>query len=460
MTRLNMDSGNDLFIRYLSEAIGAGKAKVALSALGEPASVSVRMNPCKLPASGHFQGKVSGVPWSEYGLMLEDRPVFTLDPLLHAGCYYVQDSSSMFVGHVLRKILPEVHADGPLRVLDLCAAPGGKTTDAAASLRSVFGDGFLLVSNEVIRSRASVLAANVALWGDPSVMVTSADPAVIGRNEGFFDIILADVPCSGEGMFRKDADSAAQWSEENVEHCVARQRRILADVWPALAEGGLLLYSTCTFNRYENDGNVRWAADTLGAEPYDPEAAPDWPEIIRTEYGYSLVPGFVKGEGQYCAVLRKTGGKPRMKVSGNGRKRANGVLPAGVFSIPVTEIVKGDIVKAVPEVIADDAAWLESAVRIVASGCAAFSRKGKDLVPCADLALSVCLGKDVFPRADTDRKTALRFLHRDTFALPDAEKGYVMICFEGHPLGFVKNLGNRCNSLHPQERRIRMDIGC
>ena len=228
-----MDSGNDLFIRYLSEAIGAGKAKVALSALGEPASVSVRMNPCKLPASGHFQGKVSGVPWSEYGLMLEDRPVFTLDPLLHAGCYYVQDSSSMFVGHVLRKILPEVYADGPLRVLDLCAAPGGKTTDAAASLRSVLGDGFLLVSNEVIRSRASVLAANVALWGDPSVMVTSADPAVIGRNEGFFDIILADVPCSGEGMFRKDADSAAQWSEENVEHCVARQRRILADVFQA-----------------------------------------------------------------------------------------------------------------------------------------------------------------------------------------------------------------------------------
>ena len=453
-----MDSGNDLFIRYLSEAIGAGKAKVALSALGEPASVSVRMNPCKLPASGHFQGKVSGVPWSEYGLMLEDRPVFTLDPLLHAGCYYVQDSSSMFVGHVLRKILPEVHdADGPLRVLDLCAAPGGKTTDAAASLRSVLGDGFLLVSNEVIRSRASVLAANVALWGDPSVMVTSADPAVIGRNEGFFDIILADVPCSGEGMFRKDADSAAQWSEENVEHCVARQRRILADVWPALAEGGLLLYSTCTFNRYENDGNVSWAMDELGAGTVRLE---DWHPgdgVLQTEYGYSLVPGFVKGEGQYCAVLEKTSGHPRTEVKPAGKKS---VIPEAeeFFDMPVRGIMKGDLIKAWPENVADDMAFLENKVRVLSSGCAVGRRKGRDLVPDADLALDICLGKDAFPRVDTDRMTALKFLHRDTLVLPDAPAGFVLVSYSGVPLGFVKNLGTRCNNLHPQERRIRMDV--
>ena len=190
-----------------------------------------------------------------------------MDPLFHAGCYYVQDSSAMVVGHMVREFLDRFDGLGrPVRVLDLCAAPGGKTTDLAASLRERFGDGFLLVANEVMRNRASILCDNVAVWGDPNVVVTSCDPKAFERLEGFFDIVVTDVPCSGEGMFRKDPKAVEDWSPDAVSLCSARQKRILADVWPSLRQGGLLVYSTCTFEEAENDANVGWAASELGAE--------------------------------------------------------------------------------------------------------------------------------------------------------------------------------------------------
>lgn len=449
-----MVSGNDVFIRYLSEAIGADNASVALSALAGPASVSVRINPFKKCAEFRNGRRV---PWSEYGLLLDDRPSFTLDPFFHAGCYYVQDSSSMFIGYILRCLLENLRTDRQIRVLDLCAAPGGKTTDAAASLRKAFGDGFLLVSNEVMRSRASVLADNVALWGDPLVAVTSSDPAAFGRAAGFFDIIIADVPCSGEGMFRKDEEAVRQWSAENVAHCAARQRRILADSWPSLAENGFLIYSTCTFNKFENDDNVRWAAENLGAEIQYPDSGRIPDGVIPTACGYSLVPGFVEGEGQYCAVLKKTASQPRREFL-HGKKRQAASNVAGLFGIPVREERKGDLVKAVPESVADELDYLGNHVRILSSGCAAGTLKGKDLVPSADLALNIALKDGTFRKAEVDRRTALKFLHRDALSLPDENKGYILVCHEGVPLGFVKNLGSRCNNLHPQERRIRMDV--
>lgn len=449
-----MVSGNDVFIRYLSEAIGADNASVALSALTGPASVSVRINPFKKCAEFRNGRRV---PWSEYGLLLDDRPSFTLDPFFHAGCYYVQDSSSMFIGYILRCLLENFRTDRQIRVLDLCAAPGGKTTDAAASLRKAFGDGFLLVSNEVMRSRASVLADNVALWGDPLVAVTSSDPAAFGRTDGFFDIIIADVPCSGEGMFRKDEEAVRQWSAENVAHCAARQRRILADSWPSLAENGFLIYSTCTFNKFENDDNVRWAAENLGAEIQYPDRGRIPDGVIPTACGYSLVPGFVEGEGQYCAVLKKTASQPRREFL-HGKKRQAASTVAGLFGIPVREERKGDLVKAVPESVADELDYLGNHVRILSSGCAAGTLKGKDLVPSADLALNIALKDGTFRKAEVDRRTVLKFLHRDALSLPDENKGYILVCHEGVPLGFVKNLGSRCNNLHPQERRIRMDV--
>ena len=450
------------FRKYLEEAIGSENALVAFSAFDAPASVSVRANPFK---SGRIpEGRK--VAWSEHGRILPERPQFTLDPHFHGGAYYVQDSSSMFVGHVFRTLAARMSLpqDRPVRILDLCAAPGGKTTDLAASLRTMFGDRFLLVSNEVMKQRVGVLADNVALWGDPNVVVTSDDPRAFSSLTGFFDIIVADVPCSGEGMFRKDEEAQNQWSEDNVALCEARQRRIIADVWPSLACGGLFIYSTCTFNRYENDGNVAWVAEELGAEPLLKEdVAGGYEGVIKTGLGYSLVPGFVEGEGQYCSALVKTGDCAYVESrQRQGRAARPAPLPKGLERLLDRELSfrqKGDVVTAVPSSLAQLVGILEQSLHVVAAGCAVGTMKGNVLVPDADLALSLMLDRTAFPSVEVDRNTALSYLHRDAITLPEGtERGYVLICHEGLPLGFVKNLGNRCNSLHPQSRRIRMNI--
>lgn len=455
----------DTFGKYLEEAIGKDRSLVAFSAFDRPAPASVRMNPykCAEPPAGR------PVAWCGYGIILDERPVFTLDPLFHAGAYYVQDSSSMFVGHAFRSILGNLAAVSgrPVRVLDLCAAPGGKTTDMAASLREAFGGNFLLVANEVMKSRAGVLAGNVAVWGDPNVAVTSDDPRAFAALPGFFDVILADVPCSGEGMFRKDANAVEQWSEDNVALCQARQRRIIADVWPALAPGGFLIYSTCTFNRYENDCNAEWIASEQGAECIFADAVPsDFPGLIKTEYGCSLVPGFVEGEGQYCSVLKKVAlsAWPDGRRSGAGRgwnAQAKTEIPRearGLVDEDCDFRLRGNTVIAVPQTVSADVAMLGESLHLLASGCAVGTLKGKLLVPDADLALSLIFQRDAFPAVSVGRSEALAYLHRDPVVFPQAEKGYLTIEYEHLPIGFVKNLGNRCNSLHPQSRRIRMDI--
>ena len=463
------------FIEFLSDAIGRDNAETAVEALQLPPSVSVRFNPDKNSGvidpgtvSSAMGTEAEQVPWSRYGFLLSERPVFTLDPLMHAGAYYIQDSSAMFPGHVFRHALERIGKDspGPVKVLDLCAAPGGKTTDLAASLREIYGNGFLLVSNEVMKQRAAVLMDNAGIWGDPCVVVTSSDPADFGALPEFFDIIVADVPCSGEGMFRKDAGALEQWSPENVSACAARQKRIVADVWPALKPGGVLVYSTCTFNRYENDLNVAWTVRELGAEPLKTGA--DFPGLTGTEYGVSLVPGLVRGEGQYCAAVLKTAGssagnRPVKAVSRrNGKARADSTLKdrelfRKCFSCPVDLTVRGDLVIAVPETIAGLADEL-SPVHPLQRGTAAGQIKGKDIAPDADLALSLMLDRSAFPNVEVSREQALAFLHRDALTLPQAERGLVLLSYGGHPLGFVKNLGNRCNSFLPQHRRIRMDL--
>ena len=433
----------------LAKAIGRGRAETAAKAFSLPPSVSVRVNPFKVPdpevfVKEHFGEDVRNVPWSPYGFLLGERPVFTLDPLFHCGCYYVQDSSAMAVGSIFRNQLSRFGGlDRPVRVLDLCAAPGGKSTDIAASLREAFGDGFILVSNEVMRSRASVLADNISVWGDPNVVVTSVDPKAFASLEGFFDIIVADVPCSGEGMFRKDSKAVEDWSENTVNLCATRQKRIIADVWPSLRRGGTLVYSTCTFEEAENDAMIEWTAGELGGEVYEYDYS-SLPGVISTRTGGLLVPGFVEGEGQFVAALEKTSGTDGYRLSG---KQA---VAAG-------ERRKGNLLIHIPESIVREVAALET-LRPIQSGVAKGELKGRDLVPSADWALSIALPDGDYPSADLDRETALRFLHRDSIFLKDAPKGFVLVRFEGRPLGFVKNLGTRCNNLHPQARKIKMDV--
>lgn len=365
----------------------------------DAASVSIRLNPFK--GSEGPQG--APVPWSPYGRILSERPSFTLDPLFHAGCYYVQDSSAMFVGHIFRKHLGP--ASRKLRVLDLCAAPGGKTTDLAASLREKCGDAFELVSNEVMKSRVGVLRDNVAIWGDPNVRVTGVDPAAFAKLPGYFDIIVADVPCSGEGMFRKDPRAEAEWSPAVVELCAARQKRILADVWPALKQDGILVYSTCTYEEAENDDNLEWAAEELGGAIFEPDDEFSEFGVRKTSHGNLLKAGEVPGEGQWAGALRKTAPQPE------GRKNDLAILhPFGP---------EGD--------------------------------------PDPDSPLSITFANE-YPRVDVDRATALRYLHRDALVLRDAPLGHIVITYLGHPLGFAKNIGSRCNNLLPKSRRILMNV--
>ena len=446
------------FIALLEEAVGAAHAATAISAFSEAPSVAIRLHPSKcspIPSSvSDLLGMTEKpVPWSPYGYLLAERPSFTLDPLFHAGAYYVQDSSAMFPVALFRAFAA-ARADRPLRVLDLCAAPGGKTTDLAASLRALCGDRFILVANEVMRVRATVLRDNVARWGDPCVVVTSLDPAAFATLGGWFDLILADVPCSGEGMFRKDPEAVAAWSEDNVALCAARQRRIIADAWPALAEDGLLIYSTCTFNRRENDDNVAWIAENLGA---DILPQPVLPGLLPTDHGSLLLPGLVPGEGQWAAVLRKTAPAPQALRGAAPREKGEPALRS-LLTTACTVQLRGTTLVALPEAIAAELETVRS-LRPLSAGVALGQRKGADFVPSADLALCTALSAEAYPRRAVDRETALRYLHRDALAQPDAPKGFVLLTFDGVPLGFVKNLGTRCNNLLPPERRIRMDIG-
>ncbi len=361
----------------------------------DSAVTSLRLNPFK----GCDGPDGAPVPWSPYGRILSTRPNFTLDPLFHAGCYYVQDSSAMFVGHLFRKyldVIPSAAKESHVKILDLCAAPGGKTTDIAASCREALGNAFELTANEVMKARASVLADNVAVWGDPNVTVTSVDPAVIGRTmKGYYDVIVADVPCSGEGMFRKDPRAVAEWSPQLPGICAARQKRILADAWPALREGGLLIYSTCTYEDCENDDNLEWAARELGGDIIPPEDEFGQYGVRLTRHGNLLKAGDVPGEGQWAGALIKTADAPSAKCR-----------PA-------------------------DLRPLESRMQNFDGG---------------------------EPRVELDLQQALKYLHRDTLFLPDAPLGMLVVCYRSHPLGFVKNLGSRCNNLYPKSRRIQMDV--
>ena len=446
------------FREMLEDVVGAGRAGTVVDALEAPASVSVRLNPMKVPSADPFPDSTP-VPWSNCGRILPLRPVFTLDPLMHAGAYYVQDSSAMFPGWVFRQVLPSILEDAgdrPLRVLDLCAAPGGKTTDLAASLREACGDRFLLVANEVVSQRAGVLADNVAIWGDPNVVVTSVDPGAFASLPGFFDAVIADVPCSGEGMFRKDAKAVKDWSPATVDLCCSRQRRIVSDVWPALRGGGAFIYSTCTFNRSEDDGNAAWCMENLGASPLGTEAG--FKGVIPTKSGFLLAPGFVPGEGQWCCAMLKTGPSPAYSVKPPKRQKDAAWAYSGMLDRPAAVMRRGaDMLVAVPDCIAAEAAALE-ALHPIQTGVALGTLKGGALVPSEDLILSHMLRDDAFPCVETDRGTALAYLHRDSFRLPDAPRGVIALSFSGLRYGVVKNLGSRCNNLRPLHRRVLMDV--
>lgn len=429
------------------------------NALQADAPVSLRINRAK-----HTAAPVGGEPvgWCDSGYYLPQRLSFTFDPLFHAGAYYVQEASSMFLEQVIRQ---EVDVHRPVNCLDLCAAPGGKSTH----LLSLLPTGSLLVSNEVIRSRSHILAENIAKWGYPGTVVTQNDPEAFGRLTHFFDVILTDVPCSGEGMFRKDTDSTGQWSVANVELCASRQRRILHDMWDALKPGGLLVYSTCTYNTEENEENIRYILEELGAEPVSLPIRPEWGLSGPLKYNnpvYRFFPHKVRGEGFFLAAVRKAEGEQqevRQKNKSKKEKRSSKepAFPEGILSWlqqPDSFRILSDPTgwTAFPEARQEDYQLLSSRLNIVSAGVRLGESKGKEVAPAHALAMSAELCPTAFPTATLDWEEAIRYLRKETLSLPAvSEKGYVLVKYGDYPLGFVKQLGNRANNLYPQEWRIR-----
>ena len=360
----------------------------------------------------------------------------------------------------------------PVRCLDLCAAPGGKSTH----LSSLLPDGSLLVSNEVIRNRSYILAENLAKWGNASTIVLNNDPAEIGEAlPEQFDLIVTDVPCSGEGMFRKDEASVGEWSVENVQLCAARQRRILHDIWPALRPGGLLIYSTCTYNTEEDEENVRHIVEELGAEALPIATDEAWHVTGPLRYGnpvYRFFPHKTKGEGFFLAVLRKEGDEeyevenecPTKSSKNKGKKDKKATLPIPQEAWDyfrekknITLEWDGPQLRMIPTAHKHFFDRIrDKRLRILSAGVVVGESKGKDLIPSQALALSQELNPSAFPDAELTWEEAIRYLRKEAITLPEGlPKGYLLMRYQGIPLGFVKHLGNRSNNLYPQEWRIR-----
>ncbi len=425
--------------------------------LSEETPVSIRANPGK--AHSINQSNVQ-VPWCEAGYYLDKRPSFTFDPLFHAGAYYVQEASSMFVEQVFKQYI----GDEEVKVLDLCAAPGGKSTHIA----SLISEESLLVANEVIKSRANILSENITKAGYSNVIVTNNDPVQMGELASFFDVILVDAPCSGEGMFRKDPGALTEWSPANVQLCAERQRRILADVWDALKPGGLLIYSTCTYNRTENEDNIIWIRDNLGAEVLPLEVQPQWgisPSYDEGIDAYHFFPHKTKGEGFFLSVMRKKEdpiiyesiNRPKGKKENKKKEPVLSNEYKKYIRNPENFIFfdKNDLWFAFPKHHYDDFQRIISELRLVSAGIYVGEVKGKDFIPQHSLAMSVELNKDSFVLHDINKETAIAYLRKEALSFPDLPKGYILLIYEEQPLGFIKNIGNRANNLYPNEWRIR-----
>ncbi len=439
-------------------------------------SIRVNRDKCDKPVDGE------PIPWSSKGVYLKRRPTFTFDPLFHAGCYYVQEASSMFVEQVLR-----TYVNDPVVMLDLCAAPGGKSTH----VRSLLPEGSLLVANEVMRNRSQVLAENLIKWGHPEVIVTNNDPADFTDLTALFDVILTDVPCSGEGMFRKDAVAVNEWSEDNVQICWQRQRRILADVWPSLKPGGILIYSTCTYNSEEDEENVAWIARELGAEVLEVPTQPEW-NITGNLIGqgfpvYRFMPHKTKGEGFFLAALKKVCHSERSEESVSDKQsvhrffadaqndkkkkpkkqkdaKANAKAPVVPRELtqsllrPEAFYIEARAIDfiAFPKAHKETYTLLQQSLRIIHAGITLGTTKGKDIIPDHSLAMSTALAKEAFPQAELTYEQAIAYLRKEAVMLDaSVPRGYVLLTYQQVPLGFAKNIGNRANNLYPQEWRIR-----
>lgn len=420
--------------------------------LQEVPPVSVRDNPKKTTVTS-----VPDVPWSKFGRYLPERPVFTLDPRLHGGAYYVQEASSMFLEQAIKQ---SVDLSKPLNVLDLCAAPGGKSTHAL----SLISTESLLIANEVIRSRAVILSENIQKWGYDNVLVTSNDPSDFQRLPDFFDLIIVDAPCSGEGLFRKEPEAMKEWSSKNVEMCALRQRRVLSDVWPSLKPGGVLVYSTCTYNEKENIENLEWLETQQGLEFISLSTDKGWGvDTIRknNSVGYQLFPHRVKGEGFFLSVIRKNDGSFRTTKAKDTLKYPSR-NQVSEFSSWVTQpesrcfFLHHQTVRMIPEGKKTELQLALNRLNVLQAGTAILEIMKNKFVPDHALALSIHIQKENFNHIVLDKDQALEYLRKNPLQIESEKLGFALIEFEGIGIGWLNVIQNRNNNLYPASWRIRM----
>jgi 16S rRNA C967 or C1407 C5-methylase (RsmB/RsmF family)/NOL1/NOP2/fmu family ribosome biogenesis protein len=445
------------FLSSLTNAPGFNAQNFAMAHQNLPAPTTIRINPYK----NSTIYKEPQVPWCADGYYLEQRPSFTFDPLFHAGCYYVQEASSMFIAHIMRLIT--TGKDDKLKVLDLCAAPGGKSTLLSSALKPTD----LLVANEIIKTRVPVLTDNLTKWGPANIIASNNDPKDFGRLRNFFDVVLVDAPCSGSGMFRKDPDAMNEWSEGNVNLCHQRQERILADVYPAIAADGYLIYSTCSYSVAENEAVLDWLCAEFDMESIRIPINTDW-GIVETQsdthqaFGYRFYPDRVRGEGLFAACLRKTGNNS----GGVSNYKAKNMQKPDYKAIDMLKPYIKDADNYFYFKVADD--WLaiernhkdtmgilQQHLYLKKSGVRLGSLAGKDLIPDHELALSLMIDRDQVLNTELTREQAIAYLRRDNIDdLNTTQKGWSLMTFEHHPLGWAKLLPNRINNYYPKEMRI------
>ncbi len=433
-----------------------------ISAHAQPSPTSIRINPKKSSAK-----EFEKVRWTDFGYYLKQRPSFTFDPLFHAGAYYVQEASSMFLEQALKQT---VDLTLPLTVLDLCAAPGGKSTH----LLSLLADQSLLVANETIRSRATVLSENIQKWGYGNTVVTNNDPEDFHRLEGFFDVILVDAPCSGEGLFRKDRQAMQQWTKENVDLCALRQQRIIKQIWPSLKENGILIYCTCTYGEKENEENISWLvrekkADSikLNLPASQAGAESDWgvEEIKMGDvFGYRFYPHRVKGEGFFISVVRKKEKQEEIRVhSKNIFTSPNKKIIERLSNWVANPIETGyaiheELIIALPENYIYEISLLTKVLKVIQKGTAIATLKHDKLIPDHALAVSTKLKIENFPSVELDHDQAIAYLRKDVLNPSGAALGFTLMKYQNTPLGWANLLGNRMNNLYPSACRIRNEF--
>jgi NOL1/NOP2/sun family putative RNA methylase len=422
---------------------------------------SVRINPRKwaihsseLPIADCSLPIANKVPWSHFGFYLSERPSFTFDPLFHAGCYYVQEASSMFLEQALKQC---VDLSQPLKVLDLCAAPGGKSTH----LQSLLSEDSLLVSNEVIKNRAGILKQNIAKWGCHNVVVTNNDPQHFKKLEGFFDVLIVDAPCSGSGLFRKDEEAVNEWSKENVAFCCGRQKRIIADAFDSLKAGGILIYSTCSYLKEEDEDIADWLAEELKMKNVPLKLEEEW-GVVETasaktnSNGYRFFPDKVKGEGFYLACFRKEGDDNNVNYKVTKLERAGNreveIIKPWIKPADFT-FLKEHFIYALPSALVDAYSLIKKALNVQYAGVAIGEIMKERLVPDHALAVSNLVAEDV-PRSELSYDDAIRYLQKGEINIDTAQKGWQLVHYQHYNLGWINALQNRVNNYYPKELRI------